>query len=86
MVVKFQAKLEFPTGWDSATFRDKGTEVPSLTRDKGTTGQAPNIIEGRDGPGQHVKIGTGRDGTVQDFNSLSRFVLLDKTGQSRNVL
>ena len=30
----------FPTGWDSATFRDKGTEVPSLSWDKGTTGQS----------------------------------------------
>ena len=34
-------KLAFPTGRDSATFRDKGTEIPSLSRDKGTTGQAP---------------------------------------------
>ena len=33
-------ELGFPTGRDSATFRDKGTEVPSLSRDKGTTGQA----------------------------------------------
>ena len=30
--------LAFPTGWDSATFQDKGTEVTSLSRDKGTTG------------------------------------------------
>ena len=28
-------RLEFPTGRDSATFRDKGTEVPSLSRTKG---------------------------------------------------
>jgi hypothetical protein len=34
---------------DSATFRDKGTEVPSLSRDKGTTGQAQNLATGRDG-------------------------------------
>ena len=41
-------RLEFPTGRDSATFRDKGTEVPSLSRDKGTTGQAKNLAKGRD--------------------------------------
>jgi hypothetical protein len=35
----------------SATCRDKGTEVPSLSRDKGTTGQAQNLATGRDGPG-----------------------------------
>ena len=32
----------FPTGRDSATFQDKGTKVPSWSRDKGTTGQAQN--------------------------------------------
>ena len=32
-------EIAFPTGQDSATFRDKGTEVPSLYWDKGTTGQ-----------------------------------------------
>ena len=57
--------LVFPTGQDSATFRDKGTEVPSLSQDKGTAGQAQNLTKGRDGPGQHVKIQDGtRDGTV----------------------
>ena len=30
-------RLAFPTGRDSETFRDNGTEVPSLSRDKGTT-------------------------------------------------
>ena len=40
--------------------RDNGTEVPSLSRDKGTTGQAKNFAKGRDGPGQ-PKFGTGRD-------------------------
>ena len=44
----------FPTG------RDKGTEVPSLSRDRGTTGQAKNLAKGRDGPRQ-PKSGTGRD-------------------------
>ena len=43
--------LEFPTGRDSATFRDKGTEISSLSRDKGTTGQAQNFATGRDGTG-----------------------------------
>ena len=39
-------------GWNSATFLDKGTEVPLLSRDKGTTGQAQNFAMGRDMPGQ----------------------------------
>ena len=43
---------------------------------------------GRDGPGQPVKIRDRtrdriRDGTVPDFDSLSRPVPQDKTGQSR---
>ena len=61
--------LAFPTGQDSATFRDKGTEVPSLSRDKGTTGQAKNLAKWplARRPGT-AKI---RDGTQ------------DKTGQSR---
>ena len=57
-------QLAFPTGRDSETFRDNGTEVPSLSRDKGTTGQAKNLAMGRDGSGQ-PKSGTGR-GTKRD--------------------
>ena len=53
------SQLAFPTGRDSVTFRDKGTEVPSLSRDKGTMGQAKNLAKGQDGPGQH-KSGTGQ--------------------------
>ena len=52
-------ELGFPTGRDRTTFRDNGTEVSSLSRDKGTTGQAQNLATGRDG--------TGRDGTGRDF-------------------
>ena len=47
-------------GRDSETFRDNGTEVPSLSRDKGTTGQAKNLAKGREGSGQ-PKSSTGRD-------------------------
>ena len=57
-------RIEFPKGRDSATFRDNGTEVPSLSRDKGTTRQAKNLAKGRDGPGQ-PKSGTGHR-TKQD--------------------
>ena len=57
-------ELGFPTGRDSATFQDKGTEVSSLSRDKGATGQAKNFAKGRDGPGQ-PKFGTGRVGTAK---------------------
>ena len=61
-VVEYQ--LGFPLGQDSATFRDKGTEVPSLSWDKGTTGQAKNLAKGRDRSGQ-PKFGMGR-GTKWD--------------------
>ena len=44
-------QIGFPMGRDSTTFRDKGTEVPSLSYDKGTTGQAKNLAKGQDGPG-----------------------------------
>ena len=44
--------LGFLTGWDSATFPDKGTEVPSLSRHKGATGKAKNLAKGWDGPRQ----------------------------------
>ena len=39
--------LACPTGWDSATFQDKETEVPSLSWVKGTTGQVQNLATGR---------------------------------------
>ena len=64
-------------GLDNATFRDKGTQVPSLSRDKGTTGQAQNLAKGRDGPGQ-PKFGTGRARIVKIRDGTR-----DKTGQSR---
>ena len=69
--------LGFPTGRDIATFRDNGTEVSSLSPDKGTTGQAKNLAKGRDRPGQ-PKFGTGRAGTAKIRDGTR-----DKTGQSR---
>ena len=45
------AKVSNGTGQCSATFRDKGTEVPSLSWDKGTTGQAQNVAYERAGMG-----------------------------------
>jgi hypothetical protein len=67
-------ELGFPTGRDSATFRDKGTEVPSLSRDKTDNGTSSKSCQG-----------TGRDAgwDVPDFDSLSCLVPRDKTGQSR---
>ena len=56
----FEFTVGFPTGQDSATFWDKGTEVPSLSRGKGTTGQAKNIAKGWDGPEQ-PNFRMGRD-------------------------
>ena len=67
----------FPTGRDSVTFRDKGTEAPSLSRDKGTTGQAKNLAKVWCGPGQ-PKFGTGRAGIAKNRDGTG-----DKTEQSR---
>ena len=47
----------FPTG------RDKGTEVPSLSRDRGTTGQAKNLAKGQ------PKFGTGQAGTSKIWDA-----------------
>ena len=85
---KLTCEIGFPTGRDSATFRDRqnffvpgqrdnGTEVPLLSRDKGTKGQAQNLAKGRDGPGQ-PKFGMGRAGTAKIRDGTR-----DKTGQSR---
>ena len=59
-VVEVRSKVAFPTGRDSATFQDNGTEVFSLSRDKGTTGQAKNLTKGRAGTAK-IRDGTGRD-------------------------
>ena len=42
--------LGFLIGRDSVTFQDNGTEVPSLSRDKGKTGKAQNLAVGRQIP------------------------------------
>ena len=47
-------QLGFPMGRDSATFWDKGKEIPSLYRDKRTTRQAHYHAPGEDWPGQPV--------------------------------
>ena len=51
-------KLGFPTGRDSATFRDSGTGKTFLSRDKGTTGQGiffcPGTKGQRDVPSRFV--------------------------------
>ena len=52
-------KLAFPTGRDSASFWDKGTEVPSLSWDKRTIRQAENLTKRQVGTGQPVKIQDG---------------------------
>ena len=46
----------FPTGQGIATFREKWTEVPSLSWDTTTIGQAQNIAKGQDRHRQLVKI------------------------------
>ena len=60
-------------------FGTKG--IPSLSRDKGTTGQAQNLAMGRDGPGQPIKI-LSWPVLCQDFELLS----LCPAGQENPVL
>jgi hypothetical protein len=79
----------FSTGWDSATFWDKGTEVSSLSQDKGTTRRAQNLATGwdrterdagREGTGQEA----GRDGTITiRFSVKIRNRTRDEAGQSK---
>ena len=47
-----------------------GTEIPSLSRDKGTAGQAQNLATGRDGPGFFVAV-PSRPGTSRGTKSPS---------------
>ena len=78
--------LGFPTGWNRATFWDKGTEVPSLSRsvpgqrDNGTsskschrTGQAGTVY-------QNLGQNTGRDNHY--FSVKIRDKVKDGMGQS----
>ena len=51
--------LGLPTGQDSATYWNKGTEVSSLSRDKGTMGQAKNLTKGQAGTAK-IRAGTGQ--------------------------
>jgi hypothetical protein len=78
--------LGFPTGRDFFVPQDKGTEVPSLSRDKGTTGQKSLLCSGTKGQWDKLKIfpknRSGRDFEIlsqdrpgRDFDSLSRPVL-----------
>ena len=89
MCASLWSTVAFPTGRDSETFRDNGTDIPSLSWDKGTTGQAKNLAKGRDGPGQ-PKFGTGRagtakirDGTGRDNQNAGRDTGQDGTEQKR---
>ena len=67
-----RVKVAFPMGQDSATFRDKGIEIPSLSQDKGTTGQAQNLATGRDGTG-FLQAVPSRPGTSRGTKPLSIF-------------
>ena len=51
MTGNFCCLVGFPTRRDSPGNWDKGTEVPLLSPDKGTTGQAENLATGRAGTG-----------------------------------
>ena len=70
--IELDSKLGFPTGQDSATFWDKGTEVSSVSQDKGTTGQVQNFSMGRARSRQPVKIWEGTwEGTITVFPGTS---------------
>ena len=81
--------LGFPTGRDSATFRDSGTGKKVLSRDIGTTGQKFLLCPGTKGQRDNLKIlprdGTGRDSqnSGRDGPGQQKSGTRDKTGQSR---
>ena len=60
MFFQIWSEQVFPTRRDSATFRDKQTDAPLLSRGKGTTGQAQNLAKGRDCWNSLSKSRTGR--------------------------
>ena len=63
----FIVRITLNQNWNR-TPRDKETEVPSLSEDKETTGQAQNLINWRDGPKQPIKIRKGKlDRTITIF-------------------
>ena len=70
-------QLGFPTGRDSAAFWDKGTEVPSLSRN----GQWDKLkILPRDGPGPDFDI-LPWDGPGRNFDSLSHPIPVQDAGE-----
>ena len=70
-------QIRVSNGTGQCNFLGKGTDVPSLSRDKGTTGQAKNLAKGQDVLGQ-PKSEMGRVGTAKNRDGTR-----DKTGQSR---
>ena len=63
--------LGFPTGRDSATFRDSGTGKTFLSRDKGTMGQ--KFLHCPETKGQRDKLKIlPRDGTGRDSQNSGR--------------
>ena len=57
-----RCEIWFPTRQDSATFWDIGTDIPSLSQDKGTTGQAKKSCQGTGWAGTaKIRDRTGRD-------------------------
>ena len=75
--------VEFLMGRDSATLRDKDTEVPSLSRDKGTTGTSSKSCHGTGRAGA-VCQNPGRDAGQHNhyFSAKIHDGMRDGTGQS----
>ena len=71
--------IGFPTGRDSATFRDSRTAKNFLSRDKGSTGQKFLYCPGTKGQRDKLKI-LPRDGTGRDSQNLGR----DGPGQPKS--
>ena len=71
ILTKNSLKLGFPTGRDSATFRDSRTGKTFLSRDKGTPGQKFLHCPGTKGQRDKLKI-LPRDGTGRDSQNPGR--------------
>ena len=78
-------RLVFPTGQESATFWDKGSEIPFLSREKGTMGQAQNLATGQSGiltacpiPSRDVPRDRNERKSVEKMGSFSDFFFICK--------
>ena len=80
----FKCRTGFPTGWDCATFRNNRTEVPLLSRDKGTSSKSCHGtgLVGR--ASQNLGRDVGRDRVPIFCQGMDKDGILNIPGQPRD--